>query len=517
MQATKNYKCKLLDFKTIDNFQGLLRVANKKIIVIGAGIAGLSAASYLSKNGYDVTLFEKNKQVGGRARKFEMNGFSFDMGPSWYWMPDVFEKFYNDFGKTSSDFYELKRLDPSYKVIWKNNEGIDVPSDMSELEALFERFEKGSSIKLQQFLKEAAYKYEVGINDLVYKPSLNLTEFADMRLLNGLMKMDVLTSMKKHIRQYVSHPFLIELMEFPILFLGALAKNTPALYSLMNYADMSLGTWYPMGGMHKIIEAFENIAKENGVKIICNADVKKILVKDKKATAVIVNDEEYTADAIVGAGDYHHIEQKLLKPENRQYSERYWETRKLAPSCVLYYLGLNKKLNGLSHHNLFFDADFEKHADEIYTNINWPSDPLFYACVTTKTDISQAPEGFENLFLLVPISTELSGDTETIRERYLNTMISRIEKHTGQNISKHIVCKRSYSIQDFKSDYYSYKGNAYGLANTLTQTALLKPKIKSKKIRNLYYAGQLTVPGPGVPPSIISGNVVANLIKKEIF
>ncbi len=492
-------------------------MSKKKIIVIGAGIAGLSAASYLAKDGYDVTVFEKNSQIGGRARKFEAAGFTFDMGPSWYWMPDVFEKFYNDFGKTTSDFYELKRLDPSYKVVWKNNEGINVPSNMFELEALFESFEKGSAAKLQQFLKEAAYKYEVGINDLVYKPSLSLLEFADMRLLNGLLKMDVLTSMKKHIRQYVSHPFLIELMEFPILFLGALAKNTPALYSLMNYADMSLGTWYPIGGMHKIIEAFESIALENGVKIICDADVSKINVSGSIAKSVTVNGKEDMADAIVGAGDYHHIEQNLLDIENRQYSESYWNNRKLAPSCVLYYLGLNKKIKGLEHHNLFFDADFEKHADEIYTNIKWPSDPLFYACVTTKTDSSQAPTGSENLFLLVPISTELTEDTEETRDRYLQTMIQRIEKHTGQNISKNIVFKRSYSIADFKSDYYSFKGNAYGLANTLTQTAILKPKIKSKKLTNLYYAGQLTVPGPGVPPSIISGNVVANLIKKEIF
>jgi phytoene desaturase len=492
-------------------------VSKKKIIVIGAGIAGLSAASYLAKDGYDVTIFEKNSHIGGRARKFEAEGFTFDMGPSWYWMPDVFEKFYNDFGKTCSDFYELKRLDPSYKVVWKNNEGIDIPSDMKELEALFERFEKGSAVKLQQFLKEAAYKYEVGINDLVYKPSLSLLEFADMRLLNGLMKMDVLTSMKKHIRQFVSHPFLIELLEFPILFLGALAKNTPALYSLMNYADMSLGTWYPMGGMHKIIEAFESIALENGVKIICNSDVKEINVSGSNVRGVMVNGKEYLADAILGAGDYHHIEQKLLKPEHRQYTEAYWESRKLAPSCVLYYLGLNKKINGLQHHNLFFDADFEKHAEEIYTDIKWPSDPLFYACITTKTDISQAPQGCENLFLLVPISTELSEDTEATRNHYLQTMIDRIEKHTGQNISENIIYKRSYSISDFKGDYYSFKGNAYGLANTLTQTAILKPRIKSKKIKNLYYTGQLTVPGPGVPPSIISGNVVANLIKKEIF
>jgi phytoene desaturase len=484
-------------------------------IVIGSGVSGLSAASYLAQKGYKVTLLEKNEQLGGRARQFEHNGFVFDMGPSWYWMPDVFEKFYNDFGHTTSDFYELKRLDPSYQVFWKNKQGIDIPASMSELEQLFEQFEPGSAVKLRQFLKEAAYKYEVGINDLVYKPSLSVLEFADARLLNGMLKMDVLTSMKKHIRQFVSHPFLIELLEFPILFLGALPKNTPALYSLMNYADMSLGTWYPMGGMHKIIEAFEKIALENGVTIITKAEVTRIETLNGKAIAVQTLTDTYEADIIVGAGDYHHIEQHLLPQADRQYTEAYWNKRKLAPSSLLYYVGLNKKLKNLRHHNLFFDEDFNQHAHEIYTDIKWPEKPLFYASVPSLTDASVAPEGCENLFLLIPVSTELQDDTEAIREKYFNIIIERLEKLTNQSIKENIVYQRTYAKQEFVADYYSYKGNAYGLANTLSQTAILKPRMKSKKLNNMYYAGQLTVPGPGLPPSIISGKVVANVVAKE--
>lgn len=492
-----------------------VKTQTKKVVVIGGGIAGLSAASYLAKAGFSVTILEKNDSIGGRARQFKAEGFTFDMGPSWYWMPDVFEKFYNDFGKTTSDFYELIRLDPSYKVVWKNGEGIDIPANMNELEFLFERFEPGSSKKLQQFLKEAAYKYEVGINDLVYKPSLSLLEFVDMRLLHGLLKMDVLTSMKKHIRNFVSHPFLIELLEFPILFLGALASNTPALYSLMNYADMSLGTWYPKGGMFKFVEAFEQIAKNQGVVFETNAEVLKIESNQGKITKVYTKNNEYEADVFVASGDYHHIEQKLLNPNDRQYSAKYWDERKLAPSCVLFYIGLNKRIKGLLHHNLFFDTDFNLHADEIYTNIKWPENPLFYASVPSVTDETVAPAGCENLFLLVPISTELTDDSEEKREIYFEMMMERLEKFTGQSIKEHVVYKRSYGINDFKSDYHSFKGNAYGLANTLSQTAILKPKIKSSKLANLYYTGQLTVPGPGVPPSIISGKVVANLIVKE--
>ncbi len=492
-----------------------MKTPQKKAIVIGAGIAGMSAASYLAKGGFNVTILEKNSSIGGRARQFKSEGFTFDMGPSWYWMPDVFEKFYNDFGKTTADFYELIRLDPSYKVVWKNGEGIDIPADMAGIEALFERFEPGSSKKLQQFLKEAAYKYDVGINDLVYKPSLSLLEFADIRLLNGLLKMDVLTSMKKHIRQFVSHPFLIELLEFPILFLGALASNTPALYSLMNYADMSLGTWYPKGGMFKFVEAFEQIALSQGVDFKLNSNVLKINSLNGKATSVETENQTFEADVIIAAGDYNHIEQQVLNPKDRQYTPKYWDDRKLAPSCVLYYVGLNKTIDGLLHHNLFFDTDFNQHADEIYTNIKWPENPLFYASLTSKTDDTAAPQEHENLFLLVPISTELTDDSEEKREIYFDMMMDRLEKHTRQKIKEHVIYKRSFGINDFKSNYHSFKGNAYGLANTLTQTAILKPRIKSSKLKNLYFAGQLTVPGPGVPPSIISGKVAANLVIKE--
>lgn len=488
----------------------------KKAIVIGSGVAGLSASSYLAKKGMQVTVLEKNNQAGGRARVFNANGFLFDMGPSWYWMPDVFERFYNDFGHTTADFYELKRLDPSYRVFAKNGEAVDIPANMLELEQLFERFEKGSSLRLRQFLKEAACKYQVGINDLVYKPSLSLLEFADMRLLKGLLKMDVLTSMKKHIRQFVSHPFLIELLEFPVLFLGAMPGNTPALYSLMNYADMSLGTWYPMGGMHQIIKAFEKIATQMGAEIKLGHEVIKIETRGTTAKGIVTNQGVFEADVIVGAGDYRHIDQHLLPADKRNYTEQYWNSRKMAPSCLLYYVGLNKKLNNLRHHNLFFDADFNAHAKEIYENPQWPANPLFYASVPSITDPTVAPQGQENLFLLIPVAPGLE-DTDEVREQYFDILMNRLEKLTGNSIKQHVVYKRSYAFRDFVNDYHSFKGNAYGLANTLSQTAILKPSLKSKKVSNLFFAGQLTVPGPGLPPSIISGKVVAAQIEKEFL
>jgi phytoene desaturase len=487
----------------------------KKITVIGSGVAGLSCASFLAKAGHEVTVLEKNNSIGGRARMFHAEGFMFDMGPSWYWMPDVFERFYNQFGHKTEDFYELKRLSPSYRVFWKDNTQDDVPADLNEFKAWFEKMEPGSSERLDKFLKEAAYKYEVGINDLVHKPSLKITEFADIRIAKGAFKMHLFSSFSKYIRKYFKHPKIIELLEFPVLFLGAMPKDTPALYSLMNYADIQLGTWYPMGGMHKIIEAFEKIALEQGVKIITEQEVNGFDVEN----GLVINTntvagQKMANDFVISGADYEHTDQLLLKG-NSNYTKQYWDSRLMAPSSLLFYLGVNKKVDNLLHHNLFFDEDFQQHAVEIYKEPQWPSKPLFYVCCPSKTDDSVAPEGMENIFLLVPLAPDLE-DTEELREKYYSIIMDRLEAKTASTIREHVVYKRSYCLTDFKNDYHAYKGNAYGLANTLRQTAFLKPKLKNKKLKNMFYTGQLTTPGPGVPPSIISGEVVAKEVLKAI-
>jgi phytoene desaturase len=485
----------------------------KKITIIGSGISSLSAAAFLGKAGYDVTILEKNDTIGGRARQYEHDGFTFDMGPSWYWMPDVFEQFYNKFGYTTADFYTLKRLDPSYQVVWQDGTKSAIPAHEKELHDWFESLEKGSSKNLTKFLEEAAYKYEVGMTDLVFKPSLKVTEFADMRILKGLLKLHLLSSFTTYIKKYFSHPKIISLLEFPILFLGAMPKDTPALYSLMNYADISLGTWYPMGGMHKFIEAFARIAKENGVTIKTDHEVTKINYQGKKVTSVETKHGTFDTDILVSGADYAHTDMSLLG-EQANYDETYWDKRTMAPSSLLFYLGIDKKIDGLLHHNLFFDEDFNLHAEEIYKSKKWPTSPLFYASAPSKTDPSVAPEGKENIFLLIPIAPDLKDDEET-RERYFDMLIDRLEKHTGTSIREHIIYKRSFCVADFKKDYHAFKGNAYGLANTLRQTAYFKPSLKNKKLNNMYYTGQLTVPGPGVPPSIISGEVVAKQVIKE--
>ena len=488
-------------------------MADKKVIVIGSGFAGLAAASFLAKEGYAVTVLEKNSVPGGRARVFQAEGFTFDMGPSWYWMPDVFESFFNHFGKSAADYYNLVRLDPSYSVIFGQGDVMDVPAKMPEFEALFERYEPGSTANLRRFLGEAKYKYEVGMNEFVHKPSHSIMEFADMRILKSMFRLQMFQSLSAHVRKLFKNEQLIQLLEFPVLFLGATPQKTPAMYSLMNYADIALGTWYPMGGMHKIVEAMVALAKEQGAEIILNQEVKEIVVLNGKAQTVRTADGEYTADVFIGAADYHHVDQDLLTKSTQNYTEKYWDKRVMAPSSLLFYLGVNKRLNNLHHHNLFFDEDLGQHAIEIYETPQWPSKPLFYVSAPSITDPSVAPEGMENLFVLIPLAPDLE-DTEALREQYYHIVMDRLEKLTGQEIRSHVVYKRSFAHRDFKADYHAYKGNAYGLANTLLQTAFLKPKLKSKKVSNLYYTGQLTTPGPGVPPSLISGQVVAAEVKK---
>jgi phytoene desaturase len=490
-------------------------VKNKHIAVIGSGFAGLSAAAYLAKAGHQVEVFEKNEQVGGRARQLKTDGYVFDMGPSWYWMPDVFEQFFKDFGYQASDFYALTLLDPSFAVIYDKADVLNIPPDYTSLREMFEKLEPGSAAQLDIFMEEAAFKYKVGMEKLVQKPGLSLLEFMDADLIKGVFKLQVFTSFSKHVRKHFKHPHLIALMEFPVLFLGATPEDTPALYSLMNYAGLKLGTWYPTGGFGEVIHAMKTICERLGVIFHLNEAVSHIHVQNNKVKTLTTTKRTTTFDAVLASGDYHHIEQQLLLPPYRNYSSSYWESRVLAPSCLIFYLGIKTKVRRLEHHNLFFDEDLKVHAHEIYKDPKWPSKPLFYVCCPSKTDDTVAPEGHENVFLLVPIAPGLTDDN-TQREIYFDRVLDRLETYCQQDIRQDIVYKKSYCVQDFVADYHSYKGNAYGLANTLMQTANLKPSLRNKKVSNLFYAGQLTVPGPGVPPSLISGKVAAKELIKEL-
>jgi phytoene desaturase len=486
-----------------------------KVSIIGSGFSGLAAACFAAKDGHEVSVFEKNSEIGGRARSFSEAGFTFDMGPSWYWMPDVFESFFNAFGKSASDFYQLKQLDPGFQIVYGQEDILQVPAKLEDLYAVFESYEKGSSHALRKFLKEAEFKYQVGMQDLVYKPAFSWLEYANLDVARGMLQSNLFSSVSSYVKSYFKDPRLIALMEFPVLFLGAMANKIPALYTMMNYSALVQGTWYPEGGMFKIIEGMEQLARSLGVQFYTDTPITKIEVEGTAVRALHTISGRIPTDGVIASADYNHVEQQLLDPAYRNYSAAYWEKKIFAPSCLIYYLGVNKKIDKLLHHNLYFDADFERHAESIYKDPQWPGDPLFYVCCPSKTDKTVAPEGMENLFILVPIATGLE-DTVAKRESYFASIIKRIEAQTGCSFAANIIFKKNYCLNNFVSDYHAFGGNAYGLANTLNQTAVLKPSLRNKKVKNLFYTGQLTVPGPGVPPALISGQVAAKELLKYL-
>lgn len=485
----------------------------KKITIIGSGFSALAASCYLAKEGFNVTILEKNNTVGGRARQLVKEGFTFDIGPTWYWMPDVFEKFFADFDKKPSDYYHLDKLNPAYEVYFDKVDSIKIPDNLSEILAIFEKEETGSANHLESFLDNAKHNYDVAIKDLVYRPGISITELitpVTIRKANQFF-----SSIRTTVRRKIKNSRLQQIMEFPVLFLGAKPSNTPSFYSFMNYADFGLGTWHPKGGMYEVVKAMVTLAVELGVKIETTQNVEKINVENGVVKSVVSNGITIESDIVLSGADYHHTE-TLLDEKYRGYSEKYWDSKIFAPSSLLFYVGFNKKIDNVSHHTLFFDTEFDVHAKDIYDSPKWPEKPLFYASFPSMTDASVAPEGTEAGIFLIPIAPGID-DTPEIREKYFQNIIGRFETLTNQNVSNNIIFTESFCVNDFVKDYNSYKGNAYGLANILTQTAFLRPKIISKKVKNLFFTGQLTVPGPGVPPSIISGKIVSDLIKKQLL
>ncbi len=486
-------------------------IQQKTITIIGSGFSSLAAASYLAQSGHKVTVYEKNDSIGGRARQLKIDGFTFDMGPSWYWMPDVFERFFADFGKKTTDYYELIKLSPAYRVYFGVDEFIAIADNLPEIVATFESIEKGSGAVLEKFMLEAQSNYDIAIKDLVYRPGVSPLELITVETAKKVGQF--FSNISRDVRNKFKNEKLIQILEFPVLFLGAKPSDTPSFYSFMNFADFGLGTWHPKTGMFDVVRGMESLATELGVKFVTNAAIEKIIVENKTAKGIVVNGTEIYSDVVLSGADYHHTE-TLLEEQHRAYSEKYWDSRVFAPSSLLFYVGFNKKIQNISHHALFFDTDFYQHAKDIYDEPRWPDEPLFYANFPSLTDASAAPEGMESAFFLVPLAPGIE-DTEALRNEYFDKIMDRFESLTQQEVRSSIIVKQSFCKNDFVSEYNSYKGNAYGMANTLLQTAFLRPKLKSNKVGNLYFSGQLTVPGPGVPPALISGKLVSELIDKQ--
>ena len=483
----------------------------KNIKIIGSGFSALAASCYLAKQGHSVSIYEKNSTIGGRARQLKKDGFTFDIGPTWYWMPDVFERFFADFDRKPSDYYELIKLSPAYQVYFGVDDFITISDNLETISQTFESIEKGSATALKNFMAEAKSNYDIAIKDIVYRPGVSPLELITPE--TAMRVGQFFGNISKDIRKRFKNKKLVQILEFPVLFLGAKPSDTPSFYNFMNFADFGLGTWHPKNGMYSVVLALEKLALDLGVKIHTNSNIEKIFVENGKASGLLINGEKITADIIVSGADYHHTE-TLLEEKDRGYSEKYWQSKTFAPSSLLFYVGFDKKVKNVEHHSLFFDTDFDVHAEAIYDTPKWPEEPLFYASFPSKTDKNVSPEGKEAGIFLIPLAPGLE-DTEALREEYFDKIMSRFEKLTQQNLKKNIIFKESFCVNDFIKDYNSYKGNAYGMANTLFQTAFLRPKLRSKKVKNLYFTGQLTVPGPGVPPALISGKLVSELIEKD--
>ena len=480
-----------------------------KVIVVGAGAGGLSTAILLAKKGYDVTVVEKNASFGGRGDVFSAKGFQFDMGPSWYLMPDIFEHFFSLVGENISDYLDLKRLDPSYKIWFEEHpKPVEMTSDLERDSKIFESFEPGVMKKINIYLKEAAAKYNISKETFIYKPFNSVFDFIDKRTIFLWTKFSVISSFHKHIASFVKHPLLRKILQYPLVFLGTSPYKAPAVYSLMNHIDFEMGVFYPMGGMTKVFKAFYDIAKKNGVKFIFNTPVNKILVENKKAIGVSTTKGKHMADIVVSNADYQFTEMQLLDKKHRQFSEKYWSSRTMAPSGFILYLGIKKQFKELVHHNLFFAKQWKESFEAIFKGQKLPQSPSYYICAPSKTDPSVAPKGCENLFVLVPTATNLTLDEKTIKN-YRDKIIKHITvTMKTKGLEENIVFERIFTGHDFSSIYNAYKGTALGLAQNLTQTAVFRPKTKSVKLNNLYYTGANTNPGIGVPMCLISSQIV---------
>lgn len=487
----------------------------KQVLVIGAGFAGLTTAALLAKEGFAVRILEKCDSPGGRARLWEKDGFAFDMGPSWYLMPEVFDQYFRLFGKDRSSYYDLKKLSIHYTVHFERHEPVQITSDFKQIKDVFEQFEKGGAEKLEAYIANAKYKYDTAMQDFLYREYRHVFQFLNRRLMTEGLRLNIFQALDPYVRRYFTDVRARQILEYAMVFLGASPTNAPALYSLISYLDLSDGVYFPVGGMYAIVEGLVKLCGELGVQVEYGVEVQHIDEQKGRFQAVrAIKDgqsREYSADAVVMCGDYAHADRDLLDPHHANYSRAYWDRAVLAPSMFIAYLGMNREFPELSHHNLYFSHDWDAHFDTIFKRPAWPENPCFYLSAASRTDSRAAPPGKENLFLLVPSAPGLV-DGDEIREAYYEKALSHVEQRLGLSLRPHIEVERIFSQRDFAASYHAFKGTALGLAHTLQQTAVFRPSMRSKKIQGLFFAGQYTHPGVGVPMTFIASQVVSPIV-----
>ncbi|MDY6907261.1 MAG: phytoene desaturase family protein [Chloroflexota bacterium] len=488
--------------------------AGRRVLVVGAGFAGLAAAALLARDGWQVQVLEKNREVGGCARVWHSGGFSFDMGPTLYLMPEVFERYFALFGCQREDFYSLRLLDPSYRVFFGGDETVDVTPDLGATLETFEGFEPGGAQKLQAYLDRAAYQYDIIMREFLYRDRRSIVDFVNRRVLIDGTRLNILKSLDGHVSSYFSDHRAKKLLEYSMVFLGSSPWNARALYAIMSHVDIKLGVWYPHGGMGSVVAGLQRLAESHGVAIRTGEPVRRLEARDGRVERVVTDRGEYTADVVLVGADYAHAETELLAPPYQSYPASYWRKRVIAPSMFMVYLGLTKKVDALCHHNLYFAHQWQEHFASIFDRPAWPQHPSYYVHCPSRTDDAVAPWGHENVLISVPVAPGLD-DGDGRREQFADQVLAHLEGLVGERIRDSIAVKRIYSHRDFKRDYHAYGGTAMGLAHTLSQTALFRPSHRSRKARNLFYTGQYTHPGIGVPMAFIAAEIVAEEVSRQ--
>jgi phytoene desaturase len=488
------------------------RLDSDSIVVVGGGFGGLSAACHLADAGADVTVVERRDRLGGVAGRIERDGFRFDTGPSWYLMPDVFERFFERFGREPSDYYSLTRLDPNYRVFWKDGDSAAVPADRPGQRALFESYETGAGDALDAYLDGAAEAYEVGMAEFVYERRPRVRDWLDPALLRAARGLTLLGSMDDHVADYFDHPKLRQLVEYTLVFLGGSPYNTPALYSLMSHVDYDLGVYYPAGGMASVVDGIARLARELGVTFETGTPVTGIEPTVDGLTVATAAGRR-TVDRVVSTAPPAHTERELLPTGVADHDPDYWDSRTYAPSAFLLYLGVEGDLPELAHHTLVLPTDWRSHFEAIFDSPAWPTDPSYYVNVPSHTDDSVAPDGHSTVVVLVPIAPGLDDGPDQ-RARYREAVLDDLADHAGVDLRDRIVVEQSACVTEFASMGYP-QGTALGLAHTLTQTGPFRPSHRSAAAPGLYYAGSFTDPGIGVPMCLISGAHVTDAVRAD--
>lgn len=487
---------------------------NKTVLIIGAGIHGMATGLLLADRGYEVKIVDMNDRPGGVARVYQNSGYTFDMGPTWYLMPEVFERYFQLVDSSIEQNYTLYDLDPSYRVFFSKDDVVDITRDISHNKSVFDSFEPEGGNKLIRYLKEASQKYDIALNHFLYKDYIKPTDFVDPIIIKNGLKLNAFSKLDSYVRRFFTSDKARKILEFNTVFLGSSPKKTPALYSLMGHVDLTQGIRFPKGGIGTFIEALYSNCLDRGVRFFLNHRVDEIAVEGNRAHGVAVGNKFIFGNIVLATPDYQHVEHELLDPGCRNYRDAYWKRRVIAPSTFLIYLGLSKKLPQLAHHNFYFAQDWDYNFTEIFDSPSWPNDPSYYIGCPSRTDTSLAPDYGETLFILVPVSPYLE-DTNKLRRNYSQKILSKLETLIGTDIRNSIEVQQIYTQRDFKENNNLAYGTALGLAHTLFQTAIFRPSHINRKVPNLYYGGHYTQPGIGMPMAMIGSELVAQRIEQD--